>query len=78
MRSTTRSSRWKRAHAYGHQQHTSGNKAAEEQADKDTQRELDEIKQIGKKTGPKVVEDLLKAVMDVRPQVPDRAEQPTI
>ena len=59
-------------------QHTSGNKSAEEQADKDTQKQLDEIKQIGQKTGPQVVDDLLKAVMDVRPQVPDRVEQPTI
>ncbi|KAK3622632.1 H(+)-transporting V1 sector ATPase subunit G [Elasticomyces elasticus] len=53
-------------------EHTSGNKAAEEQADKDTQKQLDEIKQIGKKTGPQVVEDLIKAVMTVNPQVPDR------
>ena len=57
-------------------QHSSGNKQAEEQAEKDTQAKLDEIKQIGEKTGPQVVDDLLKAVTDVRPQVPDRVEQP--
>ncbi|KAK5134606.1 H(+)-transporting V1 sector ATPase subunit G [Meristemomyces frigidus] len=57
-------------------EHTSGNKAAEEQAEKDTQKELDEIKQIGKKTGPKVVQDLIRAVMDVKPEVPSRVEQP--
>nr|POE79737.1 v-type proton atpase subunit g [Quercus suber] len=55
---------------------TSGNKAAEEQAEKDTQKQLDDIKSIGKKTGPQVVDDLLKAVVDVRPEVPDRTEQP--
>ncbi|KAK1819794.1 H(+)-transporting V1 sector ATPase subunit G [Friedmanniomyces endolithicus] len=53
-------------------EHTSGNKAAEEQADKDTQKQLDEIKAIGEKTGPKVVQDLIKAVMTVEPKVPDR------
>ena len=57
-------------------QHTSGNKKAEEDADKDTEKKLEEIKQIGKKTGPQVVDELLKAVMDVRPQVPDRVSQP--
>ena len=57
-------------------QHTSGNKTAEEDADKDTEKKLDEIKQIGQKTGPKVVDDLLEAVVTVKPVVPDRAEQP--
>ena len=59
-------------------QHTSGNKQAEEQAEKDTDEKLEEIKQIGQKTGPKVVDDLLKAVVDVKPIVPDRVEQPTV
>ena len=57
-------------------QHSSGNKAAEEQAEKDTQGKLDEIKQIGEKTGPQVVQDLLKAVVDVKPEVPNKVEQP--
>lgn len=62
--------------ADGAKQHTSGNKQAEEQAEKDTQKKLDEIKQIGQKTGPKVVDDLINAVVDVRPQVPDKVSQP--
>lgn len=75
-------------------QQTSGNKKAEEEAEQATQKQLDEIKQIGNKTGPKVgthtastimstdyvqvVDDLLKAVMTVNPVVPDRVEQPTV
>lgn len=55
-------------------QHSSGNKAAEEQAEKDTQKQLEEIKAIGKKTGPTVVEDLIRAVLTVRPEVPNRME----
>ena len=35
-------------------QHSSGNKQAEEDADKDTEKKLEEIKKIGKDTGPKV------------------------
>ena len=35
-------------------QHTSGNKKAEEDAQKATEKQLDDIKQIGEKTGPKV------------------------
>ena len=59
-------------------QHTSGNKQAEEQAEQETQKKLDEIKQIGQKTGPQVVDDLINAVVDVRPQVPDKVSQPTV
>lgn len=59
-------------------QHTSGNKQAEEQAEKDTQSQLDEIKQIGKKTGPTVVDDLIKAVVEVKPEVPHQVEHPTL
>ncbi|KAM0719992.1 hypothetical protein Q7P37_004127 [Cladosporium fusiforme] len=59
-------------------QQTSGNKKAEEDAEKATEKELQEIKQIGDKTGPKVVDDLLKAVVTVNPVVPTRTEQPTV
>lgn len=59
-------------------QHSSGNKKAEEDADKDTEKQLEEIKKIGESTGGKVVEDLLIAVMEVKPVVPDRIEQPTV
>ncbi|KAF2222474.1 H+-ATPase G subunit-domain-containing protein [Elsinoe ampelina] len=58
-------------------EHTSGNKKAEEDAQKDTDAKLQEIKKIGDKSGKKVVEDLLKAVNDVKPVVPQRVEQPT-
>ncbi|KAM0707151.1 hypothetical protein Q7P35_006482 [Cladosporium inversicolor] len=60
------------------EQHTSGNKKAEEDAQKATDKQLEEIKQIGEKTGPKVVDDLLKAVVTVNPEVPTRTEQPTV
>ncbi|KAF2148369.1 hypothetical protein K461DRAFT_297794 [Myriangium duriaei CBS 260.36] len=58
-------------------EHTSGNKKAEEDADKDLEAKLKEIKQIGEKSGSEVIDQLLRAVSDVRPQVPDRVEQPT-
>lgn len=35
-------------------QHSSGNKQAEDDADKDTQKKVEEIEKIGKDTGPKV------------------------
>ncbi|KAI7538546.1 hypothetical protein KC331_g10287 [Hortaea werneckii] len=54
-------------------EHSSGNKAAEEQAEKDAQKELDNIKEIGNKQGGKVVDDLVKAVMEVHPQVPNKS-----
>merc|ERR1712054_288726 len=54
-------------------EHSSGTKAAEEQAEKDTQKELDNIKEIGNKQGGKVVDDLVKAVMDVHPQAPNKS-----
>ncbi|KAH9828991.1 V-type proton ATPase subunit G [Teratosphaeria destructans] len=55
-------------------EHTSGNRAAEEQAEKETKGQLEEIRAVGRKTGPKVVEDLVRAVLEVRPVVPDRVE----
>ncbi|KAL1296587.1 hypothetical protein AAFC00_000084 [Neodothiora populina] len=59
-------------------EHTSGNKKAEEDAEKENEEKLKEIKEIGGKQGQKVVEDLLKAVTDVKPIVPDRVAQPVI
>ena len=58
------------------QQHTSGNEQAEKDAGKETDEKLKEIKSIGDKEGHTVVENLLRAVTDVKPQVPDRVEQP--
>ena len=53
-------------------QHTSGNKKAEEDANKDADNKLKETKSVGAKEGDKVVEDLLKMVTDVKAQVPQR------
>ncbi|MCJ1445050.1 MAG: hypothetical protein MMC23_005555 [Stictis urceolatum] len=49
-------------------EHTSGNKKAEEDANNDAETKLKEIKSVGSKNGDKVVEDLLKIVMEVQPQ----------
>lgn len=52
-------------------QHSSGNKKAEEAADKDTEAKLKEIKEIGDKSGKKVVDDLLYAVLNPQPVAPE-------
>jgi len=57
-------------------QHTSGNKQAEEDASKDADEQLKMIKGAGGKTGDKVIEDLLRVVTDVKPEVPDRVAAP--
>lgn len=54
-------------------QQTSGNKSAEEAANKETDEKLEEIKSIGEKEGDAVIENLLRAVTDVRPEAPDRS-----
>ncbi|KAK3381120.1 H+-ATPase G subunit-domain-containing protein [Podospora didyma] len=48
-------------------QHTSGNKAAEEEADKEAAVQIKAIKEAGKKGQDKVIEDLLTAVFEVKP-----------
>ena len=53
-------------------QHSSGHQKAEDEADKEAEEKMREIKEIGKKGGSKVVDDLLKAVTDVHPEAPDR------
>lgn len=53
-------------------QQSSGNKKAEDDANDETEEKIKEIKSIGDKGGDQVVDDLLKAVTDVKPQVPDR------
>ena len=55
------------------QQQGSGNKQAEDEANRETEAKLGEIKEVGKKSGDKVVEDLLKAVTTVNAQPPDRS-----
>ncbi|KAL8853548.1 MAG: hypothetical protein Q9221_001534, partial [Calogaya cf. arnoldii] len=57
--------------------HTSGNKKAEDDASQDAEDQVNAIKSAGEKEGQKVVDDLLRVVTDVRPEVPDRVAQPT-
>lgn len=57
-------------------QHTSGNKKAQEDANKDAESQMKDIKGQGSKGQDQVVKDLLKAVFDIKPVVPDRIEVP--
>ncbi|KAI4181346.1 MAG: hypothetical protein L6R41_006679 [Letrouitia leprolyta] len=57
-------------------EHTSGNKKAEEDASKDAEEQVNGIKVSGDKSGQQVVDDLLRVVMDVRAEVPDRISAP--
>ena len=57
-------------------QHSAGNKQAEEDAAKDAENKVNEIKEAGDKTGGKVIEELLRAIMDVKPEIPDRVAAP--
>ncbi|TID26603.1 gb [Venturia nashicola] len=52
-------------------EHSSGNKKMEEDANKETEKKISEIQSTGKGKGKKVVDDLLQAVMDVKPEVPE-------
>ncbi|KAF2494221.1 V-type ATPase [Lophium mytilinum] len=49
-------------------EHSSGNQKAEEDANKEAEAKVKEIKGIGSKTGSKVVDQLLAAVTDVNPK----------
>lgn len=53
-------------------EHTQGNKAAEEEANKEAEARISEIRTAGKKNQDKVVQDLLKAVFEVKPVAPSR------
>lgn len=53
--------------------HTSGNKKAQDDADKEAETSIKEIKAQGKKGQDKVVVDLLKAVFEVKPVPPSAA-----
>ncbi|KAJ5054085.1 uncharacterized protein L3040_000369 [Drepanopeziza brunnea f. sp. 'multigermtubi'] len=57
-------------------EHTSGNKKAEEDAGKDAETKIKEIKGAGQKGQDAVIKDLLKAVFDVKPVAPERIEVP--
>jgi Vacuolar (H+)-ATPase G subunit len=54
--------------------HSSGNKKAEEEANRDAEKKLGEIKSAGSKSGDQVVSTLLKLVTEVKPEVPDRVQ----
>jgi V-type H+-transporting ATPase subunit G len=53
-------------------QQSSGNKKAEDDANKDAEGKVKEIEAAGKKSGSKVVEDLIKTVISPHPEVPDK------
>jgi len=53
-------------------QQTSGNKKAQDDAGKDADAKVKEIDAAGKKSGSKVVDDLIKAVITPKPEVPDK------
>lgn len=53
-------------------QHSSGFKKAEDDANQEAEEKLKEIQAAGKKQGDKVVQDLIKATTDVKPQVPEK------
>ncbi|KAI1802149.1 vacuolar ATPase [Daldinia bambusicola] len=54
-------------------EHTQGNKQAEDEANREADAKIKEIQAAGQKSQAKVVEDLLKAVFDVKPVPPERA-----
>ncbi|KAL4878286.1 H+-ATPase G subunit-domain-containing protein [Aspergillus karnatakaensis] len=49
-------------------QHSSGYKKAEEEANQEAEAKIAEIKKAGKEKGPKVVEKLIHALTDVKPE----------
>lgn len=53
-------------------QHSSGNKKAEDDANQEAEMKLQDIKKVGRSKGDQVVDDLIHAVMDVRPEVPQK------
>jgi V-type H+-transporting ATPase subunit G len=55
-------------------QHSSGNQKAEEDAKKDTDIKVKEIDEIGKKSGSKVVDQLIEAVVNAQPKAPAKKE----
>ncbi|KAF2820558.1 vacuolar ATPase, partial [Ophiobolus disseminans] len=54
------------------QKHSSGNQKAEDDAKKDTDVKVKEIDEIGNKSGSKVVEQLLAAVTNAKPEPPKK------
>ena len=54
-------------------QHSSGNQKAEEDAKKDTDQKVKEIQDIGSKSGSKVVDQLIAAVTNAKPEPPKKS-----
>jgi V-type H+-transporting ATPase subunit G len=51
-------------------QHTQGNKQAEDEANKEAETRIKDIREAGNKNQQKVISDLLTAVFDVKPNAP--------
>ncbi|RYP70773.1 hypothetical protein DL771_005268 [Monosporascus sp. 5C6A] len=54
-------------------EHTQGNKQAEDEANREADAKIQEIQAAGKKSQSKVVDDLVKAVLEVKPVPPSAA-----
>jgi len=55
-------------------QHSSGNQKAEEDAKKDTDAKVKEVEELGKKSGGKVVDQLIEAVVNAHPEPPQKQD----
>ncbi|KAI1467792.1 vacuolar ATPase [Daldinia caldariorum] len=54
-------------------EHTQGNKQAEDEANREAEANIKEIQAAGQKSQAKIVEELLKAVFEVKPAPPEKA-----
>lgn len=59
-------------HPHSWSQHSSGYKKAEEDANKEAEAKLQEIKSVGDSKGESVVDGLIQAVINVKPEVPEK------
>lgn len=72
--STIRSRLGAKVRPYGPDiQHSKGNKQAEDEAGKDAESKIKEIKAAGQKSQDKVIKDLLAAVFEAKPVAPTAA-----
>jgi len=53
-------------------EHSSGNKKAEQEADKDAQARIQDIEKVRARAGDRVVDNLIHAVVNVKPEVPEK------
>jgi V-type H+-transporting ATPase subunit G len=56
-------------------QQSSGNKKAEDDANKEAEQQVKEIQASGKKSGDKVIADLIQVATTPRPEVPDKVQR---